>query len=129
MPDRQTRLQAHKNDFVRVKANNHDKGRIATNKAEPRIRGASIVDSLPCSSLFVLLLQPKLRFRGRRPTEVGCEKQPSFYENAVVEHKAQRHFEGVLSLRTWRPIIYSAAPTYLFEGIVPHVAIEMYIAV
>jgi hypothetical protein len=53
MPDPQTRLQAHKNDFGRLKANNHDKGRIATNKGEPRIRVASVVDSLPCSSLFV----------------------------------------------------------------------------
>ena len=96
MPDPPTRLQAHKNDSVRVKANNHDKGRIATNQAESRIGGASIVDSLSCSSLFVLLLQPKAAFRGRRPMEVGCEKQPSFYENAVVEHKAQTHFEGFL---------------------------------
>ena len=64
MPDPQTELQAHKNDSVRVKANNHDKGRIATNKAEPRIGGASIVDSLPCSSLFVLLLQPKAALSG-----------------------------------------------------------------
>ena len=30
------------------------------------------------------------------PREVGCEKQPSFYESAVVEHKAQTHFEGLL---------------------------------
>jgi hypothetical protein len=30
------------------------------------------------------------------PTEAGCEKQPSFYESAVVEHKAQTHFEGLL---------------------------------
>ena len=26
------------------------------------------------------------------------EKQPSFYESAVVEHKAQTHFEGLLYL-------------------------------
>jgi hypothetical protein len=64
MPDPQTELQAHKNDSVRVKANNHDKGRIATNKAEPRTGGASIVDSLPCSSYFVLLLQPKAALSG-----------------------------------------------------------------
>lgn len=32
------------------------------------------------------------------PREVGCEKQPSFYESAVVEHKAQTHFEGLLFL-------------------------------
>jgi hypothetical protein len=64
MPDPQTRLQAHKNDFVRVKANNHDKGRIVTNKAEPRIGDASILDSLLCSSLFVLLLQPKAALSG-----------------------------------------------------------------
>jgi hypothetical protein len=57
-------LQAHKNDSVRVKANNHDKGRITTNKAEPRIGGAPVVDSLPYSSLFVLLLQPKAAFSG-----------------------------------------------------------------
>jgi len=50
MPDSQPRLQAHKNDSVRVKANNHDKGRIATNKAEPRIEGAQIMHSLSCSS-------------------------------------------------------------------------------
>ena len=98
MPDPQLRLQAHKNDSVRVKANNHDKGRIATHKAEPPIGGTSIVDSLPCSSLFVLLLQPKAALSGRRPTEVGCERQPSFYESAVVEHKAQTHFEGLLFL-------------------------------
>ena len=98
MPEPQLRLQAHKNDSVRVKANNHDKGRIATHKAEPRIGGASIVDSLPCSSLFVLLLQPKAALSGRRPTEVGCEGQPSSLESGVVEHKAQTHFEGLLSL-------------------------------
>jgi hypothetical protein len=98
MPDPQLRLQAHKNDSVRVKANNHDKGRIATHEAESRIGGASIVDSLPCSSLFVLLLQPKAALSGRRPTEAGCERQPSFYESAVVEHKAQTHFEGLLFL-------------------------------
>ena len=44
----------------------------------------------------------RLRFRGRRPTEVGCEKQPSFYESAVVEHKAQTHFEGLLFLSDLR---------------------------
>jgi hypothetical protein len=98
MPDPQTKLQAHKNDSVRVKANNHDKGRLAAKKAESRIGGASIVDRLPCSSLFVLLLQPKAALSGRRPTEAGCERQPSFYENAVVEHKAQTHFEGLLFL-------------------------------
>jgi hypothetical protein len=98
MPDPQSKLQANKNDSVRLKANNPDKGRFATNKAEPRIEGASIVDILPCSSLFVLLLQPKAALSGLRPTEVGCEKQPSFYENAVVEHKAQTHFEGLLFL-------------------------------
>ena len=36
------------------------------------------------------------------PPEVGCEKQPSFYENAVVEHKAQTHFEGLLYLSDLR---------------------------
>ncbi|WP_035353634.1 hypothetical protein [Edaphobacter aggregans] len=59
MPAPQTRLQAHKDDSVRVKVKNHDKGRIATNKAESRIGGALVADSLPCSCLFVLLLQPK----------------------------------------------------------------------
>src|SRR5580658_1169183 len=98
MPDPQLRLQAHKNDSVRVKANNNDKGRLATHEAESRIGGASIVDSLPCSSLFVLLLQPKAALSGRRPPEAGCERQPSFYERAVVEHKAQTHFQGLLSL-------------------------------
>src|ERR1700677_1147037 len=98
MPDPRLRLQAYKNDSVRVKANNHDKGRIATHEAGSRIGRAPIVDSLPCSSLFVLLLQPKAALSGRRPTEVGCERQPSFYESAVVEHKAQTHFEGLLFL-------------------------------
>ena len=98
MPDPKAKLQAHKNDSVRVKANNRDKGRIVTHEAEPRIGGASIVDSLPCSSLFVLLLQPKAALSGRRPTEASCERQPSFYESAVVEHKAQTHFEGLLFL-------------------------------
>ena len=56
------------------------------------------MDSLPCSFLFVLLLQPKAALSGSQTTEVGCEKQPSFYEIAVVEHKAQTHFEGLLSL-------------------------------
>ena len=48
--------------------------------------------------------------------------------NAVVEHKAQTHFEGLRSLRALRPTVYSAALTYLFRGIVPHIVIEMYIA-
>jgi len=56
MPDPQRRLQAHKNDSVRLKANNHDKERIVTNKAEPQVEGTSIVESLPCSSLFVLFV-------------------------------------------------------------------------
>ena len=99
MPDPPTGLQAHKNDSVRVKANNHDKGRIATNQAESRIGGASIVDSLSCSSFFVLLLQPKAALSGSQtPKEVGCRKQPSFYGKAVVEHKAPTHFEGLLFL-------------------------------
>jgi hypothetical protein len=36
------------------------------------------------------------------PRKVGCEKQPSFYESAVVEHKAQTHFEGLLFLSDLR---------------------------
>jgi hypothetical protein len=36
------------------------------------------------------------------PQEGGCEKQPSFYESAVVEHKAQTHFEGLLFLSDLR---------------------------
>ena len=39
------------------------------------------------------------------PTEVGCEKQPSFYESAVVEHKAQTHFEGLLFLSDLRSVL------------------------
>ena len=98
MPDPQLRLQAHKNDSVRVKANNHDKGRIATHKAEPRIGGASIVDSLPCSSLFVLLLQPKAALSGSQAHGGRLRKAAVFLRSAVVEHKAQTHFEGLLFL-------------------------------
>jgi hypothetical protein len=58
------KIASAQNDSTRVRANNHEKGRIATNKAEPLIGGASIVDSLPCSSLFVPLLQPKAALSG-----------------------------------------------------------------
>jgi hypothetical protein len=98
MPDPQSRLQAHKDDSMRVKANNHDKRRIATNKAESRMRGASVVHSLSCSPLFVLLLQPKAALSGSQTQGGKLRKQLSFYESAVVEHKAQTHFEGLLFL-------------------------------
>ena len=54
------------------------------------------MESLPCSSLSCFCCSRRLRFRGRRPTEVVLRKQPSFYESAVVEHKAQTHFEALL---------------------------------
>jgi hypothetical protein len=44
--------------------------------------------------------------------EVGCEKQPSFNESAVVEHKAQTHFEGLLVLSDLRCAFYDDAPMY-----------------
>jgi len=46
------------------------------------------------------------------PREVGCEKQPSFYESAVVEHKAQTHFEGLLFLSGLCCAFYVDAPMY-----------------
>jgi hypothetical protein len=98
MPDLQTELQEHKNDSVRVKANNHDKGRSATNNAEPPIGGASIVDSLHCSPFFVLLLQPEAALSVSQTHGGGLLTAAVFHEIAVVEHKAQTHFEGLLFL-------------------------------
>ena len=78
-------------------ANNHDKGRITTNKAEPRIVGASVVDNLP---LFVFdrafVAAAGCAFRRSKTAGRLAVLQPSSLGNAVVEHKAQTHFEGFL---------------------------------
>jgi hypothetical protein len=55
--------------------------------------------------------------------------QPSSLGNAVVEHKAQRHFEGLLLLSLFVAIVYSAAHEVLKRAIVPHIVVAMYIAV
>jgi hypothetical protein len=49
--------------------------------------------------------------------------------NAVVEHKAQRHFEGLLLPSLFIAIVYSAAHEVPEMTIVPHIVIAMYIAV
>ena len=67
-------------------------------KAEPPIGGASVANSLPGSSLFVVLLRPKAGLPGSQTLGVRLQKAAVFYENAVVEHKAQTHCEGLLSL-------------------------------
>jgi len=48
--------------------------------------------------VLALVAEEGCAFGVADPREVGCEKQPSFYESAVVEHKAQTHFEGLLFL-------------------------------
>jgi len=55
--------------------------------------------------------------------------QPSSLGNAVVEHKAQRHFEGLLFPSLFVAKAYSAAHEVLKKTIVPHIANAMYIAV
>jgi hypothetical protein len=55
--------------------------------------------------------------------------QPSSLGNAVVEHKAQRHFEGLLLPSLFIAIVYSAAHEVPEMTIVPHIVIAMYIAV
>jgi hypothetical protein len=55
--------------------------------------------------------------------------QPSSLGNAVVEHKAQRHFEGLLLPSLFIAMIYSAAHELPEGTIVPHIVIAMYIAV
>jgi hypothetical protein len=49
--------------------------------------------------------------------------------NAVVEHKAQRHFEGLLLPSLFVAKAYSAAHEVLKKIIVPQVVNAMYIAV
>jgi hypothetical protein len=49
--------------------------------------------------------------------------------NAVVEHKAQRHFEGLLSSSLFIAMVSDAAGVGHLDLIVPHVATAMYIAV
>jgi hypothetical protein len=49
--------------------------------------------------------------------------------NAVVEHKAQRHFEGLLSPSLFLAMVYSAAHEVRKKTIVPHIVLAMYIAV
>jgi hypothetical protein len=55
--------------------------------------------------------------------------QPSSLGNAVVEHKAQRHFEGLLLPSLFVAKAYSAAHEVLKTTIVPHIENAMYIAV
>jgi hypothetical protein len=55
--------------------------------------------------------------------------QPSSLGNAVVEHKAQRHFEGLLLPSLFVAKAYSAAHEVLKKAIVPQVVNAMYIAV
>jgi hypothetical protein len=55
--------------------------------------------------------------------------QPSLLGNAVVEHKAQRHFEGLLLPSLFVAKAYSAAHRVLKMTIVPHIDNAMYIAV
>ena len=55
--------------------------------------------------------------------------QPSSLGNAVVEHKAQRHFEGFLLPSVFIAMVYSAAHEVLKRTIVPHIVFAMYIAV
>jgi hypothetical protein len=47
----------------------------------------------------------------------------------LVEHKAQRHFEGLLLPSLFIAIVYSAAHEVPEMTIVPHIVIAMYIAV
>jgi hypothetical protein len=49
--------------------------------------------------------------------------------NAVVEHKAQRHFEGLLSVSLFIAVVSDAAGVGHLDLIVPHVVNAMYIAV
>ena len=62
------------------------------------------------------------------PREVGC-LQPSFLVIVVVEHKAQRHFEGLLSISSAFQMFEAGARVGLKKTIVPHVDIEMYISI
>jgi hypothetical protein len=48
---------------------------------------------------------------------------------AVVEHKAQRHFEGLLLPSRFFAKAYSAAHGVLKKTVVPHIENAMYIAV
>jgi hypothetical protein len=50
-------------------------------------------------------------------------------DNAVVEHKAQRHFEGLLLPSLFIAMVYSAAHEVPDRTIVPRIVIAMYIAV
>ena len=49
--------------------------------------------------------------------------QPSSLGNAVVEHKAQRHFEGLLLPSLFIAMVYSAAHEVPEKTIVPHIQI------
>ncbi|MHB1021623.1 MAG: hypothetical protein ACYC46_02155 [Acidobacteriaceae bacterium] len=46
-----------------------------------------------------------------------------------MEHKAQRHFEGLLSVSLFIAMVSDAAGVVHLVRIVPHVATAMYIAV
>jgi hypothetical protein len=49
--------------------------------------------------------------------------------NAVVEHKAQTHFEGFLQASRFLSAEMRDAPMYFRESRVRHLATEMYIAI
>ena len=53
------------------------------------------VNRIECCEMSNCVAARASAFRVGRP-QVGCEEQQSFYETAVVEHKAQTHFEGLL---------------------------------
>jgi hypothetical protein len=60
--------------------------------------------------------------------EIGCFAVVSLGK-AVVEHKAQRHFEGLLLPSLFIAKAYCAAHEVPKKTIVPHIENEMYIAV
>jgi len=56
-------------------------------------------------------------------------RQPSSLGNAVVEHKAQTRFEGFLHTSLLLSTAMYDAPWHFKEGLVRHLAIEMYSAI
>jgi hypothetical protein len=84
----------------------------------------------PLSGIVSLFLQPQAALsNGRRPQGGWLFLEPFSLGNAVVEHKAQRHFEGLLLPCHFIATVYSAAHEVLKRTIVPHVDGAMYIAV
>jgi hypothetical protein len=68
------------------------------------------------------LLQPQAALSdGRRSPGGRLVWQPSSMGIAVVEHKAQRHFEGLLSLSLFFPVVCNAARDGHRNSLVPHV--------